>query len=89
MWQFEMDAEAHPYKGEQTPPLSLIHIWGVTDLKAAVRYLRYNDSLIPGSKNRIFTFGHSGGGAQSALIDVYKRQVPGSRRPYGNRCLPR
>lgn len=40
--------------------------WGVTDLKAAVRYLRYNDSLIPGSKNRIFTFGHSGGGAQSA-----------------------
>lgn len=20
MWQFEMDAEAHPYKGEQTPP---------------------------------------------------------------------
>lgn len=42
--------------------------WGVTDLKAAVRYLRYNDSLIPGSKNRIFTFGHSGGGAQSALM---------------------
>lgn len=42
--------------------------WGVTDLKAAVRYLRYNDSLIPGNKNRIFTFGHSGGGAQSALM---------------------
>lgn len=42
--------------------------WGVTDLKAAVRYLRCNDSLIPGNKNRIFTFGHSGGGAQSALM---------------------
>lgn len=42
--------------------------WGVTDLKAAVRYLRYNDSLIPGDKDRIFTFGHSGGGAQSALM---------------------
>ena len=42
--------------------------WGVTDLKAAVRYLRYNDSLIPGNKTRIFTFGHSGGGAQSALM---------------------
>ena len=42
--------------------------WGVTDLKAAVRYLHYNDSLIPGNKNRIFTFGHSGGGAQSALM---------------------
>ena len=42
--------------------------WGVTDLKAAVRYLRCNDSLIPGNKNWIFTFGHSGGGAQSALM---------------------
>ena len=42
--------------------------WGVTDLKAAVRYLRCNDSLIPGNTNRIFTFGHSGGGAQSALM---------------------
>lgn len=42
--------------------------WGVTDLKAAVRYLRCNDSLIPRNKNRIFTFGHSGGGAQSALM---------------------
>lgn len=42
--------------------------WGVTDLKAAVRYLRCNDSLIPGNKNRIFTFGHSGGDAQSALM---------------------
>lgn len=42
--------------------------WGVTDLKAAVRYLRYNDSALPGDKNRIFTFGHSGGGAQSSLM---------------------
>lgn len=42
--------------------------WGVTDLKAAVRYLRYNDSALPGDKDRIFTFGHSGGGAQSSLM---------------------
>lgn len=42
--------------------------WGVTDLKAAVRYLRYNAALIPGNVNAIFTFGHSGGGAQSALM---------------------
>lgn len=42
--------------------------WGVTDLKAAVRTLRYNDALIPGDKNRIFSFGHSGGGAQSAVL---------------------
>ena len=42
--------------------------WGVTDLKAAVRTLRYNDALIPGNKDRIFSFGHSGGGAQSAVL---------------------
>ena len=42
--------------------------WGVTDLKAAVRYLRYNTASLPGDKDRIFTFGHSGGGAQSSLM---------------------
>ncbi len=42
--------------------------WGVVDLKAAVRYLRLNESLIPGSAERIFAFGHSGGGAQSAVL---------------------
>lgn len=44
--------------------------WGVVDLKATVRYLRYNSSLLPGDTNAIFTFGHSGGGAQSALMGV-------------------
>lgn len=42
--------------------------WGVTDLKAAVRYYRYNNDSLPGDTDRIFTFGHSGGGAQSALM---------------------
>ncbi|WP_233449154.1 subtype A tannase [Levilactobacillus suantsaii] len=42
--------------------------WGVTDLKAAVRTLRLNKSRIAGNTNRVFTFGHSGGGAQSALM---------------------
>ena len=41
---------------------------GVTDLKAAVRYLRYTDDVVPGNAERIFTFGMSGGGAQSALM---------------------
>lgn len=41
---------------------------GVTDLKTAVRYLRYTDDVIPGNAERIFTFGMSGGGAQSALM---------------------
>ena len=41
---------------------------GVTDLKAAVRYLRYCDDVIPGDAESIFTFGMSGGGAQSSLM---------------------
>lgn len=42
--------------------------WGVTDLKAAIRCLRFNGDKIPGGAQRVFTFGHSGGGAQSALV---------------------
>jgi hypothetical protein len=42
--------------------------WGVTDLKAAVRFLRYNKDQLPGDTDKIITFGHSGGGAQSALM---------------------
>lgn len=42
--------------------------WGVTDLKAAIRYYRYNKNVLPGNTDAIFTFGHSGGGAQSAIM---------------------
>jgi hypothetical protein len=42
--------------------------WGVTDLKAAVRYVRHNAAAIPGSKDRMVVFGMSGGGAQSAVM---------------------
>ena len=41
--------------------------WGVTDLKAAVRYLRYNRSVLPGSTDSIVLFGMSGGGAQDTV----------------------
>ena len=41
---------------------------GVTDLKAAVRYLRYCDDVNAGDAEKIFTFGMSGGGAQSVLL---------------------
>lgn len=44
--------------------------WSVTDLKAAVRFLRYNAALLPGNTDAVFAFGHSGGGAQSALMGV-------------------
>lgn len=41
---------------------------GVTDLKAAVRFYRSVEELLPGDTGRIFTFGMNGGGAQSALM---------------------
>ncbi|MCR5130835.1 MAG: hypothetical protein K6C10_05170 [Prevotella sp.] len=43
---------------------------GVTDLKAAVRYYRYlaAQDKVPGNTDLIFSFGHSGGGAQSAIF---------------------
>ncbi|GHV44997.1 alpha/beta hydrolase [Spirochaetia bacterium] len=40
----------------------------IVDLKAAVRYLRHNDGLIPGSAEKIITDGTSAGGALSALL---------------------
>ncbi|MBQ7535824.1 MAG: tannase [Stomatobaculum sp.] len=41
---------------------------GVTDLKAAVRFVRYNSELLPGDAESIFCCGMSGGGAQSAIL---------------------
>ena len=41
--------------------------WGVADLKAAVRYRRYNSAAVPGDAAKVYVFGHSGGGAQSAV----------------------
>ena len=44
--------------------------WGVTDLKAAIRYIRYNSNVIPGDMNSVFSFGHSSGGALSCLLGI-------------------
>ncbi|MFC8512140.1 esterase [Streptomyces sp. NPDC057257] len=41
--------------------------WAVTDLKAAIRFLRYNKSVLPGSTDDIVLFGMSGGGAQASV----------------------
>jgi hypothetical protein len=40
----------------------------IVDLKAAVRYLRYNDAAMPGNAERIISNGTSAGGALSALL---------------------
>ncbi len=42
--------------------------WPVVDLKAAVRYLRYNAGSLPFDPERVFTFGYGGGGGVSALM---------------------
>jgi hypothetical protein len=42
--------------------------WGVADLKATVRTYRYNKDKLPGSSDKMFSFGMSGGGAQSAVM---------------------
>ena len=41
---------------------------GVSDLKSAVTFYRFNGDILPGDIEKIFTFGHSGGGAQSAIM---------------------
>ena len=40
----------------------------IVDLKAAVRYIRYNKGVIPGNTDRIISVGCSAGGALSALL---------------------
>ena len=40
----------------------------IVDLKAAVRYLRYNDKKMPGDAEKIISNGTSAGGALSALL---------------------
>ena len=40
----------------------------IVDLKAAVRYLKFNDKFMPGDANKIISNGTSAGGAMSALL---------------------
>ena len=40
----------------------------VTDLKAAIRYLKYNDEVMPGDADRIIVTGTSGGGAMTSIL---------------------
>lgn len=42
--------------------------WPVVDLKAAVRYLRYNAASLPFSPERVFVFGFAAGGGVSAVL---------------------
>lgn len=40
----------------------------IVDLKAAIRYLKFNDKVMPGDANKIISNGTSAGGAISALL---------------------
>ena len=41
---------------------------GIVDLKAGLRYLKYNDARMPGNANKIISSGTSAGGAMSSLL---------------------
>ncbi len=44
--------------------------WLVSDLKAVVRFLRYNASVLPCDTTRVFSFGYGGGAAAAAMAGV-------------------
>ena len=46
----------------------------IVDLKAAVRYLRFNDKIMPGNAEKIISNGTSAGGALSALLGASGNQ---------------
>lgn len=46
----------------------------IVDLKAAIRYIKFNQATIPGNVERIITNGTSAGGALSALAGVTQNQ---------------
>lgn len=47
----------------------------IVDLKAAVRYLRYNDKVMPGTAEKIISDGTSAGGALTALLGASGNDV--------------
>jgi hypothetical protein len=42
--------------------------WCLIDLKAGIRYLKFNDKFLPGNSNLIITSASSGGGAMSSFL---------------------
>lgn len=42
--------------------------WGVADLKAAVRYYRYNQDMLPGDTKQIYCYGSGEGAALAAVL---------------------
>jgi hypothetical protein len=48
---------------------------GIVDLKAAVRYLKFNDKLMAGDANKIISNGTSAGGAMSTLLGATGNHV--------------
>ena len=42
--------------------------WGVTDLKAAIRFLRYNAESLPGDLEKIVPFGSGSSGAMACIL---------------------
>lgn len=56
------------YVSDSGEPYSGGAPWPVVDLKAAVRYLRYNGSVLPCNTSRVFVFGYGAGGGVAASV---------------------
>ena len=71
----------------------------IVDLKAAIRYIRHNQGVLPGNVNWIFSTGVSAGGALSALLgssgnsrmyDSYLKEIGAARAAdniFGSACF--
>ena len=64
VWEYTNEGFIYIYAGSRQDEIPS----GLVDLKAAVRYIKYNKNIIPGDK--IFTFGMGAGGAKSILLGV-------------------
>lgn len=55
-------------KAESDEEYSNAIIDGITDLKALVRFCRFNDRILPGNVEKIIAYGINGGGTKSAIL---------------------
>ena len=76
VWEYTSEGFVYVYAGSGRNPAPAF----VTDLKAAVRYIKYNKNIIPGNVDRIFSFGMAesvilGVTGDSKLYQPYLKQI--------------
>lgn len=64
----EKTSEEEQTEGMASSEYSKKAPWGVTDLKAAVRFYRYNQEVLPGDSDQIYCFGTDEGGGLAVIL---------------------